>query len=234
MEILKYIKSFFKHPGSVPAGSPYPPYDIEAYIKNHLITVEEKGASLREKYGEDFNAFLYRPDLDEFIRGELHSFLDIRPPNDRYFDDDHWNNKHPFNFPGPFYTGESDTCGTGDGEAPFNVLYDSYCCEYVFRQPKTYGQLLCVMDAAAVEVFDSYSCNGNAHWTYNACKEWWSSRFDLIAQLNTPEVKRANGERVHLYLDYLSDGAEIDLRRYCYFLESGHYPDIDVNELPEL
>lgn len=74
-----------------------------------------------------------------------------------------WSARHPFNFPGPFYAGESDTCGTGIDQAPANVIIDNEGCEYVFRQPTDYYELLCILNATAVEVLDSYSADGNDH-----------------------------------------------------------------------
>lgn len=186
------------------------------------------------KYGKDFTAFLYRPRIDEILKDDLLLFLEPRETYNGFFDNDHWQQKHPFNFPGPFYTGESDSCCTGDAEAPDNVMYDENGYEYIFKQPKNFEQLLGVVGAAAVEVFDGYSCNGNQYWTYALCKEWWQNMGDMIAQLNSPEVKKVNGDRIQLYLSYLSSEAELDLRRYCFFLENNYYPADDYIRLPLL
>ena len=67
-------------------------------------------------------------------------------------------------------------------EAPDNDIIDANGCEYVFKQPADYYEFLCVLNAA-VEVFDSYSSNGNEYWTYAACKEWWRDRTSLLHQL---------------------------------------------------
>ena len=218
MSILNSIKALFKNFSAKP--------DV-------LLTAEGV-ARLKNRYGEDFMSFLYKPEIDNVIRFEIPALLAFRKPYHDFFRHDHWPDKHPFNFPGPFYTGQSDSCGTGDIEAPENVMYGLHCCEYVFRQPRNFAELSCVFEAAAVEVLDSYSCNGNKYWTYELCKEWWRNRFDLIAQLYDPEVKRFNGGRIHLYIDYLNSEAETDLKRYCFFLENNYYPnDININ-LPDL
>jgi len=212
----------------------YDRFDLKAYIANHLQNVEEKYPVVQQVYGADFNSFFFRSDIDTVIRMELLALLGF-PENDRYFFDyDHWDKRHPFNFPGPFYTGESDTCGTGDGEAPMSVMYDSYCCEYIFRQPKTYAELLCVIDAAAVEVFDSYSCNGNSYWTVDLCRRWWRQKDDLIKQLSHPDIHKMNAGREQFYIDYLNSDAEPDLRRYCYFLDNGRFPTESDTILPQL
>src|ERR1700744_4173118 len=202
----------------------YSKFDLEAYIANHLKEAEDKYPAIEQSYGRDFSAFLFRSNIDEVIRLEVLSLLGFTEMALHCLDHDHWQKRHPFNFPGPFYTGESDTCGTGDVEAPLNVMYDSYCCEYIFKQPKTYAELVCVIDAAAVEVFDSYSCNGNNHWTIDLCKQWWKQKSHLMEQLNHREVMKVNGGRQQLYIDYLNFDAELDLRKYCFFLDKGRYP----------
>ena len=45
--------------------------------------------------------------------------------------------RNPFNIPGPFYGGQTDTCETGPLEAPQNVMLDGEGQEFVFRQPTT-------------------------------------------------------------------------------------------------
>jgi len=212
----------------------YSKFDLEAYIANHLKEAEDKYPEIERAYGKDFSSFLFRSDIDKVIRHEVIGLLGFQVKEQGFLDNDHWKKCHPFNFPGPFYTGESDTCGTGDAEAPLNVMYDSYCCEYIFRQPKTYAELVCVIDAAAVEVFDSYSCNGNTHWTVDLCRQWWNEKSHLIEQLSHPEVKKVNGGREALYVDYLNSDAEMDLKRYCYFLETGAFPAKPDSRLPDL
>jgi hypothetical protein len=206
---------------------PYPPkYETRAYIARHLQDAIPSAQTLMSKYGEDFNSFFYWPDLEERIKQEIIPFH-IKCPKGEcpLFKFDHWKQKHPFNFPGPFYSGYSDTCGTGDTEAPDNVLYDDCTQEYVFRQPANYLEFICVIDAAWVEVLDSYSCDGNVHWTYEKCKDWWKAKFDLVHKLQQPEIIKVNGlKRVSLYIDYLNTTAQTDLQRYCYFLENGSYP----------
>lgn len=222
MEFLEKLKSIFRKTSKetdikVDAS-------IEAYIEKHLKDVAGKVPRLVELYGTDFYQFFYRPDADEFIRKELLSVLEFPALSMDCFDNDHWDKKHPFNFPGTFYTGESDTCGTGETEAPFNVLFDTNSMEYVFRQPKNYTELLCVIDAGAVEVWESYSCNGNSHWTYRECKNWWAGRDNLILQLSDTELSNINRGREQHYINYLNSNAENDLRRYCFFLENNFYP----------
>jgi hypothetical protein len=108
-------------------------FDLKAYIANHLQNVEDKYPRIEKVYGRDFTSFLFKRDIDEVIRLEMIPLLGFPEKNRDFLDHDHWEKRHPFNFPGPFYTGESDTCGTGDSEAPLNVMYDSYYCEYIFK-----------------------------------------------------------------------------------------------------
>lgn len=209
-------------------------YDIETYLVKHTNQIEEEVRLFIDKYGSDFDTFLYRQNFDTFIRTEILLFRQPNSKHNDFLDNSYWNTKHPFNFPGSFYTGESDTCGTGDVEAPNNVMYDENAMEFIFRQPQTFEELLRVVDAGAVEVLNSYSCDGNNFWTYGKCKEWWKNRFDIISEMNKTETKKVNGNRVCLFERYLKSNAENDLRKYCYFLETGNYPTLDITTLPQL
>jgi hypothetical protein len=207
---------------------------VEAEIASHLVEVKKEAVLFSERYGSDFNAFLYRLDIDYFIRREVLLFRNSGSQFNHFLDYSHWADRHYLNFPGPFYTGESDTCGTGECEAPNNVLNDGpHAQEYVFRQPQNYTEFLCLVDAAAVEVFDSYSCDGNQYWTYKLCQEWWRGKSEIIRRLRTPAFQKCNGDRIQLYISYLNSTAEIDLKKYCYFLENGAYPTNDKS-LPPL
>jgi hypothetical protein len=235
MHLYKMLRAAFGRSEKTPTAEPAerPPthmHDAEndkarmTYVAQHLAEIAQVVSLLTEWHGPDFNAFFYRPKLADFIRKEA---VHYRYPDSQYndfLDNIHWANIHPFNFPGPFYTGESDTCETGPYEAPDNVLRDNHAVEYVFRQPHNFVEFVCIVDAAAIEVFDSYSCDGNDHWTYPLCQDWWRSKAEIIRRLNTPAFRKYNGNRVQLYIDYLNGAAETDLRKYCYFLENGRYP----------
>lgn len=244
MNVAQLIKSMLGYTSSAaPAkvvSSENAPLDTGSYAASFaakrasdLLLSEENSARLLTQYGE-FSAFFHRPDFNHFLHNEILPFLASTGRRTRFLEHDHWQEKYPFNFPGPFYTGESDTCGTGTCEAPENVILDANYCEYVFRQPTTYYALVSVLDAAAVEVLDSYSANGNDHWTYLECKTWWRSRENIISSLADEKVVRMNDGQAQLYLAYLNGAAELDLRRYCYFLEHGVYPVHQGVLLPEL
>ncbi|WBA44198.1 hypothetical protein [Hymenobacter canadensis] len=220
MGFLQWVTAFITGHASVSA--PATPFAAAA-----------DGLQLAAHYG-DFAAFLYRPDFDRFLRTQVLPFREPDSVHLGFLDEDHWPEIHPFNFPGPFYTGSSDTCGTGVGEAPANVMNDADCCEFVFRQPVTFHELDAVLNAAAVEVFDSYSSNGHERWTYAACRAWWANRDTLLRHLADEGVAAMNDGQVQRYGDYLRGDAEADLRRYCYFLLNGSYPTDPQIPLPEL
>ena len=231
MKIFKSLWGVFNKPSVNPARYELggrPAKILPSYVSGDRL------AKVKSRFGDNFSIFLYRSNIDDIIKRELLPFLDAPEQYNGFLDHDYWFERHPFNFSGPFYTGQYENCGTGDIEAPDNVLYDSNTFEYIFKQPSSFEELLCVLDAASVEVFDSYACNGNRYWTYNLCKEWWREKDKLVAQLNTPEVMKVNGDRVQLYIDYLSTDAEMDLRRYCFFLENSFYPTDNTVLLPDL
>ncbi|HET9504329.1 MAG TPA: hypothetical protein VFO93_12375 [Hymenobacter sp.] len=238
MCLYEMLRAAFSRSEKAP---PAPAYDPEsdsgrlAYIANHLAEIEQAGALFTKRYGTDFNDFLYRSGLATFIRHEVVSFRYPDPDGrfQNFLDTSHWPEINYLNFPGPFYTGNSDTCGTGEREAPDNVLLTDHAEEYIFRQPQNFTEFLCVLSAAAVEVLGSYSCDGNDRWTYQLCRAWWQGKAALIHRLSTPTFRKHNGSRVRLYLDYLNGPAETDLRKYCYFLENSRYPTA-ADPLPPL
>ncbi|WP_031518346.1 hypothetical protein [Streptomyces sp. NRRL F-5123] len=88
-----------------------------------------------------------------------------------------WSERQWLNVPGPFYGAETDNCGTGRIHAPGLVLYEAdYFTEYVYRQPRTPGELRQLVDAAQDEVFGGYGCDGDSHWTPTGVREWWRER----------------------------------------------------------
>jgi hypothetical protein len=204
-----------------------------ARVKDDLAQAEVDSLRLSAHYG-DFATFFYRSDFDLFLRQEVLPFYQPTTDYLAFLDNDHWGAKNPFNFPGPFYSGDSDTCGTGLDQAPANVMLDANGCEFVFKQPTTYYELLCVVNAAAVEVLDSYSSNGNDHWTTETCRNWWHNRAPLLRALQEEKIVKRNEGQAQLYFNYLQGAAEMDLRRYCYFLETGHYPVAESTALPAL
>lgn len=243
MDILAALTAFFRGTSPTPATPPpvvLPSAETAALIAAHRASladgfrrVASASERFQQQYGE-FTAFFYRPDFDAFLRKQVPFFWEPGEGHKAFLDESHWLKKHPFNFPGPFYAGESDTCGTGIGEAPENVVNDAWGCEYIFRQPANYYELLCVLNAAAVEVFDSYSANGNDYWTYEACQQWWRNRPQLLHHLSQPNVLAASEGQAQRYAEYLQADAEMDLRRYCYFLENGTFPPVANTALPTL
>jgi len=244
MNIKQILSSLFRNkaPRLPPSATAFtdPLSDSTAYrapfaadLAEHFAQSERDSKKFLEQYG-DFTTFLHRPNFDQFLRKEVLFFRNPSTQHLAFLDNDHWQEKHPFNFPGPFYSGASDSCGTGQCQAPGNVMHDAYCQEYVFRQPTTYFEFLGVVDAAAVEVLDSYSSNGNDRWTYPECKTWWRNRALLLSSLTKEELVEMNSGQAQLYIDYLNGEAEMDLRRYCYFLENGVYPTTATVVLPEL
>jgi hypothetical protein len=240
---LKALWQSNKATSSTPASivqASEPAFDVATYMapfEAQLVEDFKQAAIASEQFEQhygDFTRFLYHPDFDLFLRKKVLLFREPGDTNKDFLDHDHWAKKHLCNFPGPFYAGESDTCDTGPTWAPANVARDAHGCEYIFKQPTSYYELLCVLNTAAIEVFDSYSANGNEYWTYVACKEWWRNRDGLRRYLTREKVIHMNAGQAQRYLDYLTDGAELDLRRYCYFLEQGIYPPNEQTLLPEL
>lgn len=143
-----------------------------------------------------------------------------------------WSSKGELNFPGPFYTAETDTCGTGIIESPNNVIFNENFQEFVMIQPRIKSELYQLWLAADVEVFGSYYCDGNDHWTVQEVKYWWLNRTFILECLTNKELIENNCNQEKRYRFYIQDFAEEDLKKYCFFLDNGYYPTDEA--LPEL
>src|SRR2546430_6401649 len=100
-----------------------------------------------------------------------------------------WEDRNPWNIPGPIYVGDDDSCGSGPMAAPNNVYMPESSDEgrflparlgplggeFVFRQPSTLFELRQVVEAAATNTMSAYAFDGNAHWTKQAVGSWWDS-----------------------------------------------------------
>ena len=170
---------------------------------------------------------IYQFDLNEEIIDKYLNF-----GNDSDCGNSAWDAKEELNFPGPFYTGESDTCGTGIIESPNNVIFNEDCMEFVMIQPRNKMELLQFWNAGAVEVFGSYYCDGNKHWTLEKVKSWWANKNDILEHLENEELIKMNCNQEKRYRYYIENFAEMDLRKYGFFLENGFYPSNE--SLPEM
>ncbi|WP_170172680.1 hypothetical protein [Hymenobacter rigui] len=249
MSWVARLKALFRKPDTSPAAASRSIYlsnpaefreEHARYLAQHAAELAKQTSAtkqaplqLAEQYG-DYYPFFYQFDLATILRHEVLPQLASTGIYPNCIRGNYWSEKHPFNFPGPFYTDHSDTCGTGIIEAPNNVANDADGREFVFRQPHSYQDLVDVLSAAAVEVLDSYAANGNECWTYAACRDWWRNRSELLAALSDPATIRSNNGQAEAYAAYLAGDAETDLRRYCYFLENGQYPATANTALPPL
>jgi hypothetical protein len=144
--------------------------------------------------------------------------------------------RHPFNIPGPIYVGDDDACGCGPVAAPENVYMsrfpDDNSGEFVFRQPNNTRELNCILDGASHNPVCCYGLDGNKHWNRKLIQKWWA------------QMKKAGGPIVGVssvigdsgfaaWTHYLANGTELYLRQYISFLETGSIPD-DTHLLPTL
>jgi len=179
-----------------------------SWVNNEIPQIDKSIAEL-----------IFQFDLNDKIIDE---YLNYKSYSD--YTDSGWNDKDILNFPGPFYTGESDTCGTGIIEAPNNVIFNEHCMEFVMIQPRNKTELLQLWNAGACEVLGSYYCNGNKYWTTEKVRYWWKNKDDILELLKNNDLIKRNRNQEKRYLHYLDNFAEIDLKKYCYFLDNGYYP----------
>ncbi|MET7509379.1 ferredoxin [Streptomyces albidoflavus] len=154
-----------------------------------------------------------------------------------------WTERKWLNVPGPFYGADTDNCGTGRLHAPGLVLYEAdHFTEYVYRQPRTPGELRQLVDAAEAEAFSGYGCDGDAHWTPDAVRAWWRDRgrireylADRRADWEADDAKAGQGvaAAAREYAAYLDGDLAAHLRGYLFRLEEHRSPTA-TDRLPRL
>lgn len=154
-----------------------------------------------------------------------------------------WEERKWLNVPGPFYGAETDNCGTGRLHAPGLVLYEGdYFTEYVYRQPRTPGQLQDLVDAAESDPCAGYGCDGDEYWTPSAVREWWRDRGRVREYLTdrrglweADDAKSGQGTAAAAldYAAYLDGELAAHLRVYLFWLDRRRAPEPD-EVLPRL
>ncbi|MER7801091.1 ferredoxin [Streptomyces parvulus] len=154
-----------------------------------------------------------------------------------------WSERTWLNVPGPFYGADTDNCGTGRIHAPGLVLYEAdHFTEYVYRQPRTAEELADLVEAAEAEAFGGYGCDGDAHWTPAAVREWWRDRgrireylADRRADWEADDAKAGQGVAgaAARYAAYLDGELACHLRVYLFRLEKRRSPT-PADRLPQL
>lgn len=157
-----------------------------------------------------------------------------------------WAERNWRNVPGPIYGAMTDNCWVGRLSAPRHVLYgddDNYEQEFLYRQPKSLRELLQVLDGAQQDPWAGWACDGDQHWTVDSVRAWWRDRARLkewidrmirewsAADANEQEHEVLTGLRD--YAAYVDANLELDLRRYCYWLDEHRAPPTNT-PLPTL
>jgi hypothetical protein len=158
-----------------------------------------------------------------------------------------WDERHPWNVPGPFYCGDDDCCGTGPLVAPNNVILGNAMLgdrggEFIFRQPVNRFELDQIVKAAQINVTNAYGCDGNQRWTAPLVRQWWKQRtaIEHMVKAECDRQLRLGAEKDYLlfaalgrYHHFLEAGAASYLQQYIYFLKEGRYPN-EGTPLPDL
>jgi len=200
----------------------------EEYRKKSVFWSDE---IIPSKIDENIIKVIYQKHL---LETDIESFLATNDHSKQIDCLNHYDIYENLNFPGPFYTGESDTCGTGISEAPENVVCNNDGQEFVMIQPRSTIEMIQVLNAGETECFSAYSCFGNEVWTPDLVRGWWSQKGKLIDYMKSPESDRSNINQNRRYIKYLETYAEQDLRKYLHFLECGVYPLDENVDLPSL
>ncbi|WP_207532446.1 hypothetical protein [Desertivirga arenae] len=188
--------------------------------------------SVKDQFGSQIEKILYSGRFDKSV---LHAIEKVYFRQELLEQSIVFKERDPLNFPGPFYTSFTDNCGTGQQEAPDNIVYDHDGREHIFVQPRNLDEMLGVISAAYVDPFSSYGFDGNDHWNLNLIREWWRQKDVLISLLSSTAFNETNNSLQNLkYIEYLTVGAKHDLMKYAFFLEKNYYPGEDERQLPEI
>ncbi|GAA1385978.1 hypothetical protein GCM10009639_09190 [Kitasatospora putterlickiae] len=142
-----------------------------------------------------------------------------------------WKNRNRYNVPGPFYTGWTDTGGTGPVYAAGLVGHCPSFMEVVLVQPRTPEQVRTLLyGAAAPEPTGGYAWGGDDHWTPQAVRQWWAERHALREWFDDEESGFT--EAGHHWAAWEADLATY-LRGYLFWLIERRRPWSD-EELPPL
>ncbi|WP_203830077.1 ferredoxin [Actinoplanes palleronii] len=154
-------------------------------------------------------------------------------PTERYLRG-RWADRDWRNVPGPFYGARTDNCWTGREIAPDHVVYeDEFGSEIVFRQPRDAVEVRLVLSAAWNDPYASYAVDGDAHWTLDLVRKWWSDRDRLAAWIDGLQRawsvseradERDNAAGLRDFGRYLAGGLEGDLRGYGFWLDHRRAP----------
>jgi hypothetical protein len=158
-----------------------------------------------------------------------------------------WEQRHPWNVPGPFYCGDDDSCGTGPLVAPNNIILGNDTLgdvggELVFRQPVNRFELEQVLEAAQINTMQAYGCDGNQRWTLPLVQEWWQQRSTIERAVTAERDRqlRLGGDKDYVlftalerYRRFLRGDVAPYLRLYMYFLNEGRAAK-EGDPLPEL
>jgi hypothetical protein len=139
----------------------------------------------------------------------------------------------------------TDNCWVGRLHAPRHVLYGDdieYEQEFLYRQPRTVDELRDVVTAMGEDPWGGWAYDGDAYWTIELVREWWSVRprlrewitsKHLVWSESAHEDEREAAGGLADYLAYLDSSLADDLRAYMFFLDYGRSPTT-ADRLPTL
>ena len=138
--------------------------------------------------------------------------------------------RNPFNIPGPFYGAQTDTCDTGPQEAPLNVMLDECGQEFLYRQPTNVDEIRQIIGAAICDPFQGYGADGDENWTVELIREWWRGMGERLTHIEN--LAKTNTTINQLNLFWTTQASDY-LRQYAFFIDNRRLPD-SADVLPEL
>ncbi|MEV6675988.1 ferredoxin [Streptomyces erythrochromogenes] len=147
-----------------------------------------------------------------------------------------WAERHWLNVPGPFYGANTDTMEFGREAAPHHVAYAREH-EFVYRQPVNAFETEALVEAARIEPYSGYACDGDDHWTVGSVRDWWRDRgrvrawaLAAAAEREAEEDERYRGHHQDAaqghrdFAAHIDDSLEAYLRGYLFWLDQRREP----------
>lgn len=129
--------------------------------------------------------------------------------------------RNPFNIPGPFYGAQTDTCETGPHEAPLKVMLDECGQEFLYRQPTNADEIRQVIGAAICDPFQGYGADGDENWTVQLIREWWRGMEERLTHIQ--KLSKTNKTTGPLTLFWTTQASDY-LRKYAFFVDNQRLP----------
>lgn len=176
---------------------------------------------------DEADRFTNRPDdataSQWFVAQKLTKYAIDNELNQSDFDNKDW-----LNTPGPLYTTNKNTYGSGYIIAQHNIAFNSAMNQVIFKQPLNKKESDKTILALELDDFEGYYFDGNCCWNKDNILAWWDKSEDRVAAIlelykqelyktakeDKEDFKRPTPENYKYWLDFYQGGMKHYLEWY--------------------